>query len=261
MPWPDFSELSFGFAFLREFERHHTNGGHFPLAPNFITAAQEAKDGYDVKVVNGGIPVFFQFKRSYVLKTRAAKEIKSGDFNSPIVYRMSLQRKDEFRQHKALQKLARIHRDVFYVTSQIPDPDALNRAFINENVIDWATAIFSPLNIRLPNYTEKHHVSFRADADYGYVYSENGERFERKHFIARNAFAERPDAAFMTSSDSLEFLYKIEGELRRIFKETGIRVTMPADIENVAERISLLAYLGLDAHLQFLNPSYVIATN
>lgn len=256
MPWPDFSELSFGFAFLREFERYYTNGGHFPLAPSFITAAQEAKSGYDVKVVNGGTPVFFQFKRSYVLKTRAAKEIKSGDFNNPIVYRMSLQRKDEFRQHKALQKLARLHRDVYYVTSQVPDPCALNRAFVNDNVIDRATAIFSPLNIGLPNFTEKHHVSFKADAGYGFVYSENGERFERKYNSARNAFSERSDTEFMTSSDSLGLLYKLEASLRKIFNETGIRVPMPSDVENVAERVSLLAYLGLDAHLQFLNMSY-----
>ena len=27
MPWPNFSELSFGFSFLREFERQHTPKG------------------------------------------------------------------------------------------------------------------------------------------------------------------------------------------------------------------------------------------
>ena len=50
MPWPDFSELSFGFSFLREFEREHTPGGFFPSAPDFISQNDEAALGYDVEV-------------------------------------------------------------------------------------------------------------------------------------------------------------------------------------------------------------------
>jgi hypothetical protein len=75
MPWPDFSELSFGFAFLREFERQHATKGSFPSAPDFISQNVEARKGYDVSVVDGSTPVFFQFKRSFVLTTRRAKEI------------------------------------------------------------------------------------------------------------------------------------------------------------------------------------------
>jgi hypothetical protein len=33
MPWPD---LSFGYSFLREFERLHTAGGKFPAAPDLL---------------------------------------------------------------------------------------------------------------------------------------------------------------------------------------------------------------------------------
>ena len=85
MPWPEFSELSFGFSFLREFERRHTRKGTFPSAPDFITQADEATKGYDVETaLDDGCPVFFQFKRSYVLTTRRAKEIKLRNFAAPV---------------------------------------------------------------------------------------------------------------------------------------------------------------------------------
>ena len=48
MPFPDFSELTFGYAFLREFEKQYTRNGSFPAAPDFITQAAEATLGYDV---------------------------------------------------------------------------------------------------------------------------------------------------------------------------------------------------------------------
>ncbi len=86
MPWPGFSELSFGFAFLREFERHHAPSGMFPSAPDFISQRAEASAGYDVEIaLDGSTPVFFQFKRSFVLTTRRAMEIRNGDFTDPVV--------------------------------------------------------------------------------------------------------------------------------------------------------------------------------
>jgi hypothetical protein len=118
MPWPDFSELSFGFAFLREFERN-TPAGKFPLAPDFISQSEEAAKGYDVGVLSGSTPVFLQFKRSYVLTTARANEIQSGEFSTLPLFRMHLRKKDQYRQHTALQKLEQDGNVVFYVTSQI----------------------------------------------------------------------------------------------------------------------------------------------
>src|SRR4051794_40553958 len=104
MPWPDFSELSFGFSFLREFERMHAPGGKFPSAPDFISQADEALLGYDVEAsLAGSDPVFFQFKRSFALTTSKANEIQNGDFASPVVYRMHLRKKENYRQHDALR--------------------------------------------------------------------------------------------------------------------------------------------------------------
>src|SRR5260370_29667531 len=105
MPWPDFSELSFGFAFLREFERNNACGGSFRSAPDFISQNDEAIKGYDVAVLGGSTPVFFQFKRSFVLTTVLAKEIKNGNFSILPLFRMHLRQKNAYRQHVALQAL------------------------------------------------------------------------------------------------------------------------------------------------------------
>ena len=74
MPWPDFTELSFGYCFLREFESQHVSGGQFPKGPDFISQYDEATKGYDVEVaIDNATPAFLQFKRSFVLTTRNAK--------------------------------------------------------------------------------------------------------------------------------------------------------------------------------------------
>ena len=106
MPWPDHSELTFGFSFLREFERQYTPHGIFPKAPEFITEYDEAMKGYDVKAaLDNSTAVYFQFKRSFVIKSSLASEIQCGDFTGPILYRMHLRRKNKYQQHRALCRL------------------------------------------------------------------------------------------------------------------------------------------------------------
>jgi len=81
MPWPNHSELTFGFSFLREFERQYTPGGQFPKAPEFNSQYDEAMKGYDVEgALDNSTPIFFQFKRSFVIKSPLANEIQCGDF-------------------------------------------------------------------------------------------------------------------------------------------------------------------------------------
>jgi hypothetical protein len=99
---------------------------------------------------------------------------------------MKLHRNYNFRQHKALQLLEQCHPDVFYVTSQISTQNELSKAYLSDTVIDDASAIFSPLNIQLPNYTDEHYVSFKAGSAFGRIYSEVGEKFPRKHYSPRD---------------------------------------------------------------------------
>jgi hypothetical protein len=163
VPWPGFSELSFGFAFLREFERRHAPGGTFPSAPNFISQNAEAKEGYDVSVLEGSTPVFFQFKRSFLLTTRRANEIQSGDFTDPVLYRMHLRQKESYRQHIALQRLEQKGNCVFYLTSQIDSFEDLTKAYIADAILDQTAALFAPSEIILPDlvhkFLETYHIS------------------------------------------------------------------------------------------------------
>lgn len=248
MPWPNFSELSFGFAFLREFERRHLAGGSFPAAPEFISQHAEAKKGYDVKVLNGTTPVFFQFKRSFLLTTRRAREIQAGHFTGPDLYRMYLHEKDSYAQHKALRNLQRDGNEVHYVTSQVDSLAALTRTYRRRTVLDRATALFSPLEIDLPDFHKRHYVTFEADADFGYVYSEEGTRFERKfprwEVAVENAFQRRR----RSTEENIEALAAISRSLAARSREAR---QVADQFDDPVIKASVLAFLVLDAQLTF----------
>ncbi|WP_376702530.1 hypothetical protein RQ479_21300 [Mesorhizobium sp. ISC25] len=225
----------------------HTAGGKFPAAPDFISQAIEATKGYDVKVLKNSTPVYFQFKRSFVLTTGNAKEIKNGDFSSTPLYRMHLRERDGFRQHKALQSLETSGEAVFYVTSQIEGPDDLSRCYRKGDILAKATAVIAPNEIVLPDTTEKHHVTFKADGNTFKLYSEEGEAFERKvpnwSRLVEILSSRRRNAA--TNRQALgqtgEFLASRSHYAREVadqFKDPIVKA-------------SILAFLVLDAQLIF----------
>ena len=91
MAYPDFSELSFGYCFLRELETRHTHGGRFPKAPDFISQYDEGTKGYDVEVaMDGAIPLFIQLKRSEVMTRSHAGEFGTPWFPAKPVYAAQL---------------------------------------------------------------------------------------------------------------------------------------------------------------------------
>jgi hypothetical protein len=182
MPWPGFSELSFGFSFLREFERQYTPNGHFPAAPDFISQNAEAELGYDVEAaLNDSAPVFFQFKRSFVVTTHKATEIQQGKFRHPPLFRMYLHKNNDYQQHKALRSFEKQGNSVFYVTSQIENCNELTTAYLAGNVTQESAALFSPAEIPLPRLGQTHHLSFRAADNFAYIYSPEGRRFGRRY--------------------------------------------------------------------------------
>jgi hypothetical protein len=248
VPWPDFSELSFGFAFLREFERRHASGGTFPSAPDFISQNDEAKKGYDVAVLEGSTPVFFQFKRSYLLTTRRAKEIQAGDFTDPVLYRMHLRQKDSCRQHIALQKLEQNGNRVFYVTSQIDSFEDLTRAYIADAILDQTAALFAPSEIILPDLVAAHHLCFRAADNFAFVYSEEGRRF-RRQFPRWELAVER---AFLPGRHSTEenraALAEVASELSR--RSRAAR-ELAERFDDPVIRAAVLCFLVLDTQLTF----------
>jgi hypothetical protein len=251
VPWPDFSELSFGFAFLREFEGRHTLGGTFPSAPDFISQNDEAKKGYDVSVLQGSTPVFFQFKRSFVLTTRKANEIQCGDFVDPALYRMHLRQKDSFRQHVALQKLENQGLCVFYVTSQIESFEQLTQAYVARTIIDQTAALFSPNEIILPDLVTPHHLCFEAAANYAFLYSEEGRRFQR-HYPQWESVVERASRPGDRSADrNRAALTEVATELAN---QSAVAREAAERFDDPVIRASVLSFLVLDALLTFYRP-------
>lgn len=251
MPWPDFTELTFGFAFLRELEQNYVLGGKFPKAPDFISQGAEATKGYDVEVtLDGSTPVFIQLKRSYVLVQKNAREIQQGLYISPKVYRMKLHKNGKYRQHKALQGLEALGNAVFYVTSQIHTPKEFSNAYSAGTVVSQALAMFAPNEIVLPDDTKDHHVSFKPNDSFGYVYSNEPDQFERKFQRVDNwlpSIAQRARGA----KENRQLLEKTVAFLKRKRSPRDPVRQMIRD-QPLEAQAAILAYFVLDAQLTFL---------
>ena len=251
MPWPDFTELSFGYCFLREFENRYVSGGAFPKAPDFISQYDEATEGYDVELaIDGATPVFLQFKRSFVLTTRNAKEIQDGHYVDPKIYRMNLHKSGAYRQHKALQKLESAGSDVYYVTSQIHTTTEFTSAYTAGHIVSGGTAVFSPSEIVLPDFTRDHHVSFRTSDNFGYVYSSEARQFERR-FRETDKWLSVMLAQPRTRQENRKHLKNVVEQLR---SDLGLRSPLRKILDGKDDPVlqaSILAYFLLDAHLTF----------
>lgn len=185
MAMPNFSELTFAFAYLRELE---ARSGPFAVLPDFISQHSEATKGYDLEVAYAGTVAFLQFKRSEVMTRSTAREIANGDFSSTPVYRMHLHKHHAYAQHAALQRLEDEGNVVFYVTTAAPNRTQLLVQAQTNALMDRSVR-FLPSEITLPDLKDHHYVSFVAGGTFGVVYSEQGERFERRVATA-DAFGE-----------------------------------------------------------------------
>lgn len=255
MPWPNFTELTFGMAFLREFEREYVIGGKFPKAPDFISQAQEGTTdgGYDVEAaIDGATPMFLQFKRSFVVKGKNAKEFyPTRHFASAPVYRMNLYKKNSYQQHFALRKHAKENLNVFYVTSQIQSSAALNKAYLDDNVVSKATAMFSPLEIDLPDKSGDHHVSFRADEDFGFVFSSEGRRFRRKFPQIDFSMSQMFEKRQTREQNRQDMQLFCDGILEKLPPKRNLRLFADRYSDPII-KASILAYFTLDAQLTFV---------
>jgi hypothetical protein len=250
MPWPDFTELTFGYAFLREFEHDYVDGGTFPKAPDFISQYDEATEGHDVKIaISDATPIFIQFKRSYVLTTKRAKEIAAGHYYDPRIYRMHLHKRGAYRQHRALQRRETAGDVVFYVTSQIYTGPEFAEHFANGTIVNSASALFSPNEIDLPNEHQDHHVSFKAEDPFGYVFSPVGRQFKRKLANADTWIPHVRDRR-RSLEQNRKALADFVGEMRQSVRPRSPLIRLIVD-RPVEQQASILAYFLLDAHLTF----------
>ena len=205
MGYPEFSELTFGFAFLNELQRFAwANGGPgFPwLWANFFTVHDEIDIGADVELFAGSIPIYIQLKRSEVFEKRSPNgpveligtKKKHGGGRHPAlfvdsecpIYRMNLHRKYNYKQHEELRKTEYFTNGrACYVTSQVRDAEELRYCVNDQRIMSEAATVYLPSEIRFSNFNEKHFVSFTRQRRKSLIYSEFGEPFERKYSNAR----------------------------------------------------------------------------
>lgn len=239
MGYPNFSELTFGFAFLSELQRFAwANGGTpFPwLWANFFTVHDEIDIGADVELFAGSIPVYIQLKRSEVFEKRSPNgpveligtKKKHGPGRHPPlfvdsecpIYRMNLHRKYSYKQHEELRKTEYFTNGrACYVTSQVRNAEELRDCANHQRVMSEATIVYLPSEIQFSDFSEKHFVSFTRHRRKSLVYSEFGESFERKYsnaleYISRISDQNRTD--FPGEFLKQEFT-QIEGQLREAF--------------------------------------------
>lgn len=250
MPWPDFTELTFGYAYLREFEQQYVHGGQFPKAPDFISQYDEATEGHDVEIaMSDSTPVFIQFKRSYVLTRKNAKEIAAGHYTDPRIYRMHLHKRGAYRQHKALQRRESAGDIVLYITSQIYTRTEFAEHFANGTIVRAASALFSPNEIALPDESHDHHVSFKAEDHFGYVFSPEGQQFKRR-FANADAWMPHIREGRRSLEENRKALAAFVNDMRKTISPRSRLARFIAD-RPIEQQASILAYFVLDAHLTF----------
>lgn len=259
MPWPDFTELSFGYCFLRELETKYTRGGRFPKAPDFISQHAEKTEGYDVKVaMTASVPLFIQLKRSMVMTNSNAHEYSSPHFAGKPVFRMNLHRKGNFSQHLALQRLEQAGNRVIYATSQIEDPQELVTHTKHRTMVTQASALFSPSSINLPTLNEPHYVSFYANQNWAVLFSKKGERFERGWSDSSTWLSDILKSPQSREENEKAMKAVVQLLLSTVSQDLGnvprsIRSALE-ELDSPAAQASVLAHYLLDAHLTFLKP-------
>lgn len=158
----EYSEFSFGYAFTENLIRSSATGP--TNAPRFPNLVEEGRLGYDVKIDDGGVPMFFQYKLpERMVRPTAAEVSKHGlDMQGLQVpfFRMYLMRKESSRQHELLVELEKKYASsVFYATPFIVGRREFDIAYAGASV-HVLSALFSPLDIGGLPEGEQHVVAY-----------------------------------------------------------------------------------------------------
>lgn len=171
----EFSELSFAFSFLNSFKIVYG----LQTLPNFITQAEENRQGYDASIDKEGTIYFFQFKVPKLLVKSNAR-IYSNDIGLPY-FRFKLLRTPWlascYNQHNKLVELSKSHDSVYYCSpefSKLFDLQNYNNHVVNHS------ALFKPADIGIINDSEKEHlIVYNENSSTGYFCSENKRKMDK----------------------------------------------------------------------------------
>lgn len=256
MPWPNFTELSFGYCFLRELESLYTPTGKFPMAPDFISQNDEKLKGYDTEVMVGTSPLFFQFKRSFILTTANATPFKDRSFSSLPIFRMHYHDNDLYSQHKALLAWEASGHAVYYVTSQIADHHELSALAISETIIEEGSVLFFPSEATPPNYSEDHCICYTKNSPHGVIYSEKARVFKRRIRSIFDHFAQLPNSADRNERDNETEARFAFNEILNLTQSEKLRGYLKK-IDDPVKALSIAAFLILNVNLTYVRTGIV----
>lgn len=170
----EYSEFTFGYAFTENLIRSSATGPS--SAPRFPNLVEEGGLGYDVKIDDGGVPVFFQYKLPERMVLHTAREISKYELDKeglPVpFFRMYLMKKESSRQHELLIELEKKHAgSVFYAAPFIVGRTAFDHAYAGASV-HLQSALFSPREIGSLPAGERHVVAYHQDLSCGWLCSE-----------------------------------------------------------------------------------------
>ena len=152
----EFSEFSFGFAFIHEYVNHNPG---FTAAPELPSLRKEVTVGWDAKLTVKGHPKFFQFKLSeYLCRSRASQW---NHHNRPY-FRFRITPQDKSDQHNRLMRLANLGNDVLYTAPMFHEASEFNHNFQTSQVT--SSSIWVPVQ-RLPpiNGDDAHCITFSSN--------------------------------------------------------------------------------------------------
>jgi hypothetical protein len=179
---PEISEFSYGFALTNEI----VAWAPLKIAPVFPSLIEEGKKGggYDLKLDMPGVPLYLQFKRSYRMTRRSAKEIKQ--YKKPLsipFHRFHITDSGTSDQHMMLLELDDETSHVYYAAPRFDRTAEINAAWAGKAVAERSIFV-RPQAIGELN-DEPHHVAF--DVHRAYICSEPKpiDALSAAHLVAR----------------------------------------------------------------------------
>jgi hypothetical protein len=167
---PEISEFSYGFALTNEI----VAWAPLKIAPIFPSLIEEGKKGggYDLMLDMPGVPLYLQFKRSFRMTRRSAKEIKKHKKRLSIPFhRFHITDAGTSAQHTMLLELDDGKNNVFYAAPRFDSIDEINAAWVAKEVAERSIYV-RPQEIGVLD-DELHHVAF--DANRTFICSEPKE--------------------------------------------------------------------------------------
>jgi len=218
----------------------------FPIkaAPIFPSLIDEGRiGGYDVHLPFEGFPLFLQFKLSHHMVRRTADEAKKGLLTPPF-YRMHLRPTKHSQQHPLLLATEETGVAVYYVAPCFHEPNELNDAYTQRQVIQRSVFV-QPSSIgKLPD-DDAHHIAFNLGTDF-YLCSDYPrlilkKGYERKAFLEDLEFGFNRREKILLTEQSAEIW---ANRLRNVVKEHRPRWLKAKDLEAIgADRSSLSQFV------------------